>query len=227
MRRLFCIISLLFINAYILATRFDGFTNLAVSPPERNPLFSTRLDLAKSGTFFWKVPKDKLAFLGTRAQLSLAINLHMLRELPRDRAQVELRGRLAAYGIRSDGSKPNRLIIDDYYNTDEPFEAGVHLGETWGSGILEYALGAVQIHPGEDLSIEFSVTTPDPRLAPGNPRLKLVQEHDYAGLTLKYWFLGKLADICMVISLVLVLGLVMVGWRNQNQAKGKTVACGL
>src|SRR5437763_744309 len=100
MRKLYCVTATAVIAGYLLASRVDWFTEAAKSPVARNPLFSDPLDLRKAQTITWHVPTEGWAYRQGKAQLSLVLNLHSLREIPRDRTQVELRAKVAAYGVR-------------------------------------------------------------------------------------------------------------------------------
>src|SRR5690348_4153557 len=112
MRKLNCIAASLLIAGYLLADRRDWFTTLAASAVMRNPLYTDTIDLRAPGPIIWKVPTDTWAFKEGRAQLSLVLNLHSLREIPQDRSAVELRVKIAAYWVRGDGSHEDRLIRD-------------------------------------------------------------------------------------------------------------------
>jgi hypothetical protein len=174
MRRILCLIALVIIAGYLLALRTDWFTEAARSPAGRNPLYSESLDLRKRQTITWAVPKDGWAYHNGKAMLSLALNVHMMTEMPKDREQVELRVKVSAFGVRPDGSREDRLVKDWYYCTDEPFSKnGRSLWSSWGYGRVEFGLGAVHVKDDEDTVIEVKVTTPDPVLAVGNPRLRL------------------------------------------------------
>jgi hypothetical protein len=213
MHRILCFIALLVIAAYLVALRSDWFTEAARSPVGRNPLYSEPLDLRKPQTFTWTVPKDRWSYRSGKAQLSLALNVFLMREMPQDRSQVELRIQVSAFGVRPDGSREDRLVRDSYYCTDEPFSnKGRSLWETWGYGRVGYGLGAVPVKQDEDTEIDIHVTTPDPLLALGNPRLKLVGEHDYAGLPWQWFFLLCLRDGGLAVSLILLASLFLLAW---------------
>src|SRR5262249_2650848 len=99
----------------------------------------------------------------------------------------------------------------------EPFsKKGNSLWQVYGYGWHEYGLGAVEVRPDEDLIIEITVTTPDPQLARGNPRLKLVGDHDFAGLGLQYFVIATLRDSGLVLSLILLVGLVCLAWARRD-----------
>jgi hypothetical protein len=142
------------IFAYLIASRSDWFTEAAKSPVWRNPLFSDTADLRDLNTITWKVPKGSWLYQNGKALLSLVLNLHLRREIPRDRSQVQLRAKVSAVGLRPNGEHIDRLIRDSNFNTDEPFsKAGEGFWESYGLGKLEYGLGEVEIRPDEDLMV--------------------------------------------------------------------------
>ena len=139
MRRRICLIALVAIGGYLFALRTDWFTEAARSPRGRNPLYSEAIDLRRPQTITWTVPKDGWVYRNGRAELSLALNVHMMREMLKDREQVELRVKVSAFGVRPDGSREDRLVKDWYYRTDEPFARnGNSLWSAWGYGRGEF-----------------------------------------------------------------------------------------
>jgi hypothetical protein len=218
MRRILSLVAVLFVAAYLIAERTDWFTEAAKSPAVRNPLYSDTLNLREKGTIRWDVPKDVWSYKEGKANLSLALNIHLLREYPHDRSQVELRAKVIATGSRSGGAKEDRLVKDWYFKTDEPFsKAGEGLWEGWGHGWMEYGLGAVEVRPDEELRIELVVEIPDPHLAAGNPRLKLVGEHDHAGDGLQMLFFAALRDIGLGTSFACLVVLFFLAWGGKKQ----------
>jgi hypothetical protein len=219
MKRTFCVFAALFVFFYLMASRMDWFIELARSSKARNPLFSQPVNLAKPNRFVWKVRKGELP--PGEAQLSLVVNLYLLREIPRDRSQVELRATVSAYS--ADGKRVDRLVRNDYYTTDKPFSKdGSGLGEIYGGGRREFCLGAVDVQKDESLIIEFSITTPDPGLASGNPRLKLVGNHDHAGIPWEFLVQDILVDWGFFISIILLFFLFMVAWNRPKASAGQS-----
>jgi hypothetical protein len=213
MRRFVCLVAFLTVAAYIWALRTDWFTEAARSPLGRNPLYSDRLDLSKPQTISWTVPKDGWIFRNGMAMLGLAINVHELREMPKDRRQVDLRMKVSAFGVRRDGSREDRLIKDWYFVTDEPFsKAGDGLWESWGYGQVEFGLAEVEIKDDEQTVIQIDLTTPDPVLNKGIPRLRLVGYHDYAGLPLQSLLVKSLRDGGFIVSLGFLTILFLLAW---------------
>jgi hypothetical protein len=231
MKSLFCVFAALFIFFYLSASKMDWFIELARSSRGRNPLFSQPVNLTQLNKFVWTVPKGKLP--PGQAQLSLVVNLFLLREIPSDRSQVQVRATVSAFANRPDGKRENRWIKNDYYKTDKPFsEEGRGLWESYGQGRYEFGLGAVDVRKDEGLTIEFSITTPDPGLASGNPRLKLVGDHDPAGIPWEFLVQDILVDWGFYISLILLFLLVLVAWgqggpkkvENKGERKGDSTA---
>ena len=117
----------------------DWFIELARSSRGRNPLFSEPVNLTQPNKFVWIVPIGKLP--PGEARVSLVVNLFLLREIPRDRSQVQIRATVSAFANRPDGKRENRWIKNDYYKTDKPFsQEGSGLWETNGYGRMEFGL---------------------------------------------------------------------------------------
>jgi hypothetical protein len=227
MRRLFCLAASLVIAAYLWALRSDWFTELARAPTGRNPLYSEPIDIGHPGAVTWSVDRDGWAFHNGRAMLSLALNVQTMREIPKDRDQVELRLKVSARGVRSDATSEDRLVRDRYYCTDEPFSKdGRSLWSSWGHGRVEYGLGAVRVNDGEQTVVRVEVVTPDGILATGNPRLKLVGEHDSAGMGLEPILLGCVRDGGLVVCLALLVGLCVLAQRTGKMQGTEKVADG-
>lgn len=224
MKRFFCIVAFLLVALYLWAGWTDWFTRAARSSPARNPLFSDPIDLRRCSTVTWKVPKD-WTFREGKAHLSLALNVAMLREIPRDRSQVELRVKVAAYGQEPNGNKADRLIKDWYFTTDEPFSKdGQSLWEQWGLGRAEFGLAGIEVRPDEEMVIELHVTVPDPQLALGNPRLKLVADQGPPAIPMNQLWLQLLHDGGFVLSLILLFGLLVLAW-GKNPLLAATGRC--
>jgi hypothetical protein len=218
MRKTLSLLAVLFVAAYLLAERTDWFTEAAKSPAVRNPLYSDTLNLREKGTIRWDVPKDNWVYKQGKAYLSLALNMHLLREHPYDRSQVELRAKVIATGSRPGGGKEDRLVKDEYFKTDEPFsKAGEGLGGVTGHGWMEYVLGAVDVRPDEELRIELDVQTPDPQLARGNPRLKLVGAGAGPGDGYQILFIAALRDLGLVICLACLVLLLFLAWGGKKK----------
>jgi hypothetical protein len=217
MKRFFCIIATSLIFFYLLASKMDWFTELARSSVARNPVFSEPINLTERKTFFWEVPTKRIITRNGQAHLYLVLNTLLLTEIPYDRSQVELKAKVSAHGRRLGGKRQNRLIINERFNTDEPFKKDGGFGESHGGGRIDYALAAIDVREGEVLTIELSITTPDPKLASGNPRLKLVGEHDFAGTPYEFLFQYVLVNWGFYLSLILLFGLFLVAWGRKNQ----------
>jgi len=215
-RKVLCIIALGILSFHLIAEKLDLFSKMASSPPSRRPIYSDPIDLRNKGLTIWKVPRQLWSYKDGDAELSLVVNLNGMPEIPLGRAQLMLRLKLSAYGTRFGEARENRLVKNDYYQTDEPFSnAGSGLWEGGGRGKLEYGLAGIRVRPDEDLIIEVTVTTPDPSLALGNPRLKLVAHHDSAALPIKYLILDNLETISLILSLVLLGMLVFLAWGRK------------
>jgi hypothetical protein len=225
MRTCFCIVAAIFITAYLLACRSDWFTDVARSGTGRSPVFTETLDLRKAQTIVWRIPPQERLYRRGKAQLSLVLNQKLLRQIPDDRSQVELRAKVTAFGVREDGSREDRWVQDRYYTTDEPFsQSGQGLWAFYGLGRIEYGLGAVGARPDEELVIEVTVTQPDPQLALGNPRLKLVEEHDPAAWNFPDLLLGSLSDVGLALSLLFLIGLLRLAWNGPTKITPATAA---
>ena len=77
------------------------------------------------------------------------------------------------------------------------------------------------MYPAEAVFTVVTVTTADPLLDRGNPRLKLVGEHDYAVLG-HLPELRALRDGGMAVSLLLLIGLVTLAWRGRTSGGRET-----
>jgi hypothetical protein len=206
MRKALCLLAAIIVTAYLYALWSDWFTEADLSWVGKRPFFSERLDLSKPGPIVWSVPKEKWGFTQGKAQLALSLNLNTLREIPSSREQVELRVKIRAEGRQPGGAWQDRLIRDWYYTTDEPFP-GTGLGESYGLGRLEYVLAAVQVVADEALLITVDVQVPDGHLMTGNPRLKIIGDHDYAafGPHMAILFALREGGFWLSVGLVFVL----------------------
>jgi hypothetical protein len=213
-RRLFGLLAVLVIAGYLVASRADWVTKAARYQGSRNPLFSDSLDLRQSGTVVWQVPPG----LTEDALLSLVLNIRSMPEIPRDRTRVALRAKVAAYAMLPDGRREDRLVRDSYFTTDEPFsQQGHSLGESYGLGKMEFTLAGVAVRPGEEVVIELTVQQPDPQLATGHPRLKLVGGSGSPSLDLV--LLAMTNDAWFAAALLLLAVLVYQSWRPGGKSQ--------
>jgi hypothetical protein len=121
--------------------------------------------------------------------------------------------RVQAFAVPRGGSRVDRLIRNWYYTTDEPFSENVHLWSSGGASSIEHGLAGVRLYQFEDLFIVLTITSADPELDKGNPRLTLVGEHDYAVFE-HLPFLRAVRDGGLVIAVVCLVGLVFLAWNG-------------
>jgi hypothetical protein len=230
MRRVFCVLAPLLVAGYLYAQWSDWFTRVELWSVGKRPLFSNHIDLRRPGPIEWRVPREEWSFQQGQAHLSLSLNLNTLREIPAGRKQVELRVKVRAEGRVPRGDWQDRLVRDWYFTTDEPFsKPDLALWEKHGMGRLEYGLAGVQVVDGEELRITVDVQVPDGMLQTGSPRLKLVGEHDSAGIPYAMVILYVMRQGGFWLCLGLVVVLAVLAWRpagarSAAKKKGRVAA---
>ena len=221
MRRVFCIVALLFIGGYLYAIWSDWFTRVELQRTGKRPLFSETIDVAKPGSITWLVPKEDWPFREGEGRLSLSLNAHNLPEIPMERTQLALRAKVKAEGRRPSGDWNDRSIRNRYFTTDEPFTKDARIWETYGCGGVEYGLAGIDVRDDEELRVTLDIQVPDGYLMRGYPRLKLVGAFDPAGSGYETAFLALLRVSGFWVSLVLLLWLVCLAWGVHPQKTQK------
>jgi len=223
MRKVYCLAAIVLIGAYLVVGRTFWFAELERQARiGSDPVFSPRLHLARPGQITWKVPRETWGYEQGDAKLSLVLD--RVAGLPHslaDRSNLQLRLRVEAYAIPEGGARADRLTRNWYYTTDEPFSEEARLWSSFGGDEIEYGLAGLRVYPLETVFTVVTVTTADPILDKGNPRLKLVGEHDYAVFE-HVPMLRALRDGGMVVSLLLLIGLVLLAWRGRTSEGRET-----
>jgi hypothetical protein len=216
MRKAYCLFTVAFVGIYLVTGRNLWFAELERQARiGSHPVFSPVVNLDQTGEFVWKVPREQWQFETSDAQLSLVLDrTSTFQNLP-DRSTLKLRATIAAYTV-SQGGDRNDCLIRNWYYTTEPFSPGAQLWTSFGSEGIEYGLAGIHVYPSEDLFVSITVTTPQPDLQSGNPRLKLVGEHDYAVFE-HLPVLRLFRDGGLALSLLLLVGLTFLAWRGNGR----------
>jgi hypothetical protein len=217
MRAIFSLTAAVLVALYLFALWSDWFTWAEFAVEGRRPLYSDNIDLRKSGPIVWSLPPEKNRFAQKEAHLGLSLNLETLKEIPRDRHQVQLRVKMSAEGRTPGGEWQNRLIKDWYFTTDEPFSERCSIWESYGMGQLEYGLAGIEIVPDEELRITLDVQVPDARLMSGNPRMSLVGKHDYAATMPEILAIWILKNGGIIVSLLLLFTLMILAGQQRRR----------
>ena len=224
-KKILIIISALFVILYLFASRPHWFSELEQQIEiGKDSITSEALDISRANTFQWIIPRNEWRYKEGKA--SLCIVLDRKEDIPTtsyDKEATSLRIKVTAHGILDNNEKPNRLIKDWYYLSDEPFSPGLKMGVSYGQKTIEYLLAGIDIYPYEKTVIEVEILTPDKQLAKANPRLQLVGEYDYA-ISGHIGVFRLIRDGGLLISIIALLFLTINSLKTKkpitNQSSG-------
>ena len=178
----------------------------------RDAVYSEPLDLSRTGTYTWAVPKAGWSFREGESKLSLLIaNKAGLPEDRKSRSTLPLRIKVSAQGKGDHGEVFDRLVRNWYYTTDKPFDDAAKLWLSIGGSEIEYGLAGVCIYPFESTLVTIDVDAPDAKLSNGNTRLKLVGNYDYA-VNEALPFLRAFKEVCFIVSIVMLVAISYLAW---------------
>ena len=205
----------IFIILFLFALRFGFFEYVRNSYPGRRPLYSECIDLSRKGVIKWDISKVDLASFNGHAILYLSIDATDMLEIPSDRHQLLLRMRIGAYP--DNDVQASRLVIDDYFDTSEPFsKKNTMLSDIIVGNKIDYCLGKIHVVSDEKITVQINIDQPDSLLLRGHPRLKLIQYHDKA-TRLYYDIFWLLRDVLLIgCVILLVVFFVQLTTRKEN-----------